>query len=130
VSEFQRAGLDVRLTSAGQTDHLTAAMRLALYRIAEEALANVARHVPRARVTVSLTVDVRDGARLRVLDDGGGDAETEPATHLAGSGLGVTGMRERAALLQGTLTAGPFGDGWCVECVLPPASAARLPDLV
>jgi hypothetical protein len=28
-------------------------------------------------------------------------------------------MHERAALLQGTLSAGPFGDGWCVECVLP-----------
>jgi signal transduction histidine kinase len=118
VADYTRAGLSVRLDMTGAVERLSAAVGLELYRIAEEALANAAKHTSRPRVEVRL--DVRDdgSARLRIQDDGGTGNGRTPVVH-GGSGMGIPGMRERAALLGGHLVAGPGGLGWLVECVLP-----------
>jgi signal transduction histidine kinase len=84
-------------------------------RTAQEAVTNAAKHAPGAAVSVRLDCR-RDGLRLTVHN---GPA-TEERTDLAGgTGLGLVGMRERAALHGGTLEAGPDGEGWTVELELP-----------
>jgi signal transduction histidine kinase len=117
VEGFRSAGLAVDLRVDGEAGRLASAASLGLYRIAQEALANVARHAPGASVAVELVVE-RGLARLRVADSGAADGGA-PLEGIAGSGLGIPGMRERAAMLGGSLRAGPVGDGWIVECTVP-----------
>ncbi|MFF5056252.1 sensor histidine kinase [Micromonospora sp. NPDC000663] len=117
VDAARRAGLAVTLDAGPLDDgRVPAPVGLAAYRIAQEGLANAARHAPGAavRVTVdagrsTLTVRVRNAPT----DGVGPDAE-------AGTGHGLTGMRERAASLGGTFTAGPLPDGgYAVTAELP-----------
>ena len=89
-------------------------MRLALQRIAREALTNVRKHAPDAAVEASL--GYTDGVTLRVLSRGSGGGATLAPT---GGGYGIAGMRERAALIGGQVSAGPVEDGWQVEVRLP-----------
>ena len=72
--------------------------------------------MPAARRGIDVGVDVdSDGVRLEVRDDGVGAASAAP-------GYGITGMRERAALLGGTCEVGPApGGGWVVAATLPRA---------
>ena len=117
VAGYARAGLDAHLTVAGDPAALPPAAGLGLYRIAQEALANAVKHAPGARVEVALSIGPRE-ATLRICDSGPDDgAPRSPAP--GGSGLGLAGMRERAALLGGTLTAGRDDAGWLVECAIP-----------
>jgi signal transduction histidine kinase len=91
---------------------------LAVLRLTQEALTNVAKHAgPAARARVRIAV--QDGAvSWEVADDGG------PAQHgTPGGGHGLIGMRERVEVLGGKLTAGPSGAGWRVGTVLPKAAA-------
>jgi signal transduction histidine kinase len=91
---------------------LPAAVELAAYRIAMEALANVARHARATGAWVSLRQD--DALRLEVADDGAG----MPASFVAG--VGLASMRARAAELGGTLTIDArTGGGTTVACCLP-----------
>jgi signal transduction histidine kinase len=86
----------------------------AAYRIVQEAVTNVIRHA-RAH-SCRLEACCHDGRlELRVLDDGAGPAGTDPGH----TGFGLTGMRERAAALGGTVTSGPEAHGWQVVAVLP-----------
>ncbi|MEU0410158.1 histidine kinase [Streptomyces griseorubiginosus] len=106
-------GLDVRL----ETDHhgkVPAPVELAAYRIVQESLTNALKHACPGRVTVGLTR--RDGVLdVRVTSPyGHRDGPRAP-----GSGAGLTGMRERAALLGGTFRAGPQGALWAVHATLP-----------
>jgi signal transduction histidine kinase len=124
VADYARAGLDADYTRSGEASELPPAAGLALYRIAQEALANVAKHAPGAHVSVRLRTAA--DVLLQVSDDGvGGAVDQESRSDDAGSGLGLLGMRERAVLLGGTLTAGPAhnGRGWSVECRLPAVAA-------
>lgn len=92
----------------------------ALYRIAQESVTNALRHARHAtRVVVRVTGE--DGQiRLTVRDDG----DQSPATW-GPDGYGIVGMTERAALLGGSLAAGPGTDrGWVVEAVLPQEGSA------
>ncbi|MGW0516435.1 sensor histidine kinase [Crossiella sp. NPDC003009] len=81
------------------------------YRIVQEALTNVLRHAAATEVEVELR---RTGTDLviTVCDNGRSAGEPRP-------GHGLRGLAERAALLGGTCTAGPTGDGWLVRAVLP-----------
>ena len=90
-------------------------VRSAAFRILQEALTNVQRHARARRVEVDLRVV--DGAlTLRVRDDGVGIA----ATREGAAGMGLVGMRERAAALHGALTVGPAeGGGTVLVCRLP-----------
>lgn len=97
-----RAGCQVTLTiepEAGSAGLLPPSASVEVYRIAQEALANVARHSGSGRADVRLGID-RNRVRLDVEDAGTG---FDPAA-AHGNGLGLPGMRERAALLGGALT--------------------------
>jgi signal transduction histidine kinase len=113
--EFERdSGVGCRLEVIGAPRELGSQARLAVYRTAQEALTNVRKHAHPERVELRLGYE-RDGTRLTVEDhapDG-----VHPAA--AGDGYGITGMRERAELLGGTLTAGPTGTGFRVELWVP-----------
>ncbi|MFE3443698.1 sensor histidine kinase [Nocardia sp. NPDC059180] len=113
VDDFARAGLPIDAEITGDLDAVSAAVGLALYRIGQESLANVAKHAPGATVRFQLTVDP---ATVTLLV-----ANTLPAGSLTqlGAGMGLTGMRQRAELLGGRMTAGRDGDGWAVQVRFP-----------
>jgi signal transduction histidine kinase len=117
VAGYARAGLDVHLAVAGDPTTLPPAAGLGLYRIAQEALANAVKHAPGAQVEVALAVGPRE-ATLRVRDSGPAAAAPSVPSP-GGSGLGLAGMRERATLLGGTLSANRGEAGWLVECAVP-----------
>ncbi len=109
------------LTVTGTPRDLPSDARLALYRVAQEALTNVRRHADAERVDVALAwspgevvLTVEDRAGVPV--GAGGEA---PRRVGPGGGHGLTGMRERAELLGGTLDAGPTPDGFRVRLALP-----------
>jgi signal transduction histidine kinase len=108
---------DSHVTVTGTPRELSSEARLAVYRTAQEALTNVLRHSAAARVEVQLSYEA-DGTRLVVQDFGPGAPVTVGAAS-PGGGYGLTGMRERAELLGGRLSAGPTGDGFRVELWLP-----------
>ncbi|MGW5655513.1 sensor histidine kinase [Streptomyces humi] len=111
------AGLEVRYRTAGDVETLDSGVQLAVYRIVQEALTNTLKHAG-AGARVNLAVVVR-GTRLTITvqDTGpaGGERRTGPANE---EGHGLVGMRERAALYGGSLSAGPADAGWTVEAVL------------
>ncbi|MFB7234321.1 histidine kinase [Streptomyces sp. NPDC056269] len=123
-----RESLTAMLESSGHHDALTvngtvrdvpARVTQDLLRIAQEALTNAARHAPGGEVRAELTYTAEVVA-LRVRN---GPATREVSAGV-GSGMGLIGMRERVALLNGTLSAGPITDGphrngWQVEAVIP-----------
>jgi signal transduction histidine kinase len=93
---------------------LDAVLGLAVLRLAQEGLTNVAKHVG-ADAKVWLRAELVDGGVLvEVRDDGGGSHPT-----LGRSGHGLIGMRERVELLGGTLHAGRDGTGWLLSARLP-----------
>ena len=116
VDRVRDGGVDVALRQHGDLDRLPAAVALSTYRIAQEALSNAMRHAPGARVTVDLD-EVGEHVRLAVRND---VDPTDPAPEDATPGHGLDGMRERAAMLGGTLEAGPDdGGGFAVTATLP-----------
>ena len=113
VAEFERdTGIPSSITVAGDSDELHPDARLTLFRTAQEALTNVRKHAYAERVELRLAYE-QSGARLCVEDFG------EPSPNGGAGGYGLTGMRERAELLGGTLTAGPTGRGFRVELWVP-----------
>ncbi|MBN2332673.1 MAG: PAS domain S-box protein [Deltaproteobacteria bacterium] len=78
---------------------INSVLATAAYRIAQEALTNVARHAAAEEVTIELNVE-HDRLLLAVIDNGCG---FDPAVLSESQGLGVAGMRERASLVGGTL---------------------------
>ena len=116
VGRFQSAGADITLKIDGNTSRLPAATGLTVYRIAQEALTNAAKHAAGAPAAVTLTVGAAS-VRLTI------DSAAKPGT---GSGLGLVSMRERAESIGGTCQAGPGGAGWLVDAVLPLASSRRV----
>ena len=117
IATARNAGLTVDYTPAGTLDSIPQSVGLCAYRIVQEALTNASRHAPGAVVTVAL-VRHDDALRLEVLNGPGRSAI--PDNGDAQPGQGLTGMRERASLLGGALTAGATTDGgFAVTAVLP-----------
>jgi signal transduction histidine kinase len=113
VDTARAAGTEVRLTLQGDVAPLQSGVDLCAYRILQEALTNARRHAPGAAVDVELTYGP-DALRLRVRDHGPGPSTPDIDGH------GLLGMRERAAMVGGTLTTGPAdGGGFAVEVDLP-----------
>jgi signal transduction histidine kinase len=117
------AGLPVRCTVTGPADEreLSAGEQLTVYRVVQEALTNTLRHGgPGARA--ELRIDhAADGIEVTVSDNGSGGGAAPGQSH----GQGIKGMRERAAVYDGTLQAGPRpGGGWQVRLRLPARGAA------
>jgi signal transduction histidine kinase len=122
AGQFERdSGITCHLTVTGEVRELDSEARLALYRVAQEALTNIRKHARCDRVDIKLDYD--DGrTSLTVEDfspDGAADASGVSAAASAGGGYGLTGMRERAELLGGSLQAGPTGRGFRVELEVP-----------
>jgi signal transduction histidine kinase len=132
VSRTCLAGVQVSLTRLGIPRDLPAGIDVSGFRIVQESLTNVVRHAgSRARCAVTVAFE-RDALSVEVTDDGGHDerqAAAHPYPYFTGSGHGLIGMRERAHLCGGTLSAGPLaGGGFRVRARLPiPAVVATVP---
>jgi signal transduction histidine kinase len=118
VDSIRRAGVDVGLELV--TADVTAApagVQIAAFRIVQEALSNAVRHAPGSRISVSVRTD-DTAIRLRV-HNAAATSDAPPSAAQSG-GHGLRGMRERIALVDGTLEAGPDADGgWTVAAALP-----------
>jgi two-component system NarL family sensor kinase len=129
ATEFsERTGVAVTLACAELSERLPVDVELALYRIFQEALKNVEKHGRARHVSVEL---VREDAiiRLAVLDDGVGfDPNRQPRGREGRTGLGLLGMRERAAYVGGTLTIrSKRGAGAVVEVRIPVLAESETP---
>jgi signal transduction histidine kinase len=111
----------VHVGLTGDLEELGPTVGAATYRIAQESVTNALRHARNAtRIDVQVRGD-QDTVRLTVRDDGD---QVHPSS--VNTGYGVVGMTERAALLGGTLEAGPGPDhGWVVDALLPRTRPAR-----
>jgi signal transduction histidine kinase len=112
IDQVRATGLQVALEIEGSLQPLPATVDLSAYRIIQEALTNTIKHAHAAHARVS--VRYGDDLRLEIRDDGRG---TENGSH---AGNGLTGMRERAAMLGGTIVAhsSPTG-GYLVTARIP-----------
>ncbi|MGI5417605.1 sensor histidine kinase [Actinomadura luteofluorescens] len=122
TAKAREAGLDVTLEASPPAAPLPSAVGSAAYRILQESVTNVIRHVGPTRVTVALNPGT-DVLEIRVTDEGrrtGDGAASAPG----GPGHGILGMRERCRLLGGEFDAGPTpGGGFEVAARLPLAPA-------
>ncbi|WP_343238752.1 histidine kinase [Streptomyces sp. SID8374] len=132
IDRVRRAGLPVHLELHGEPEPSTAptpGRQLTVYRVVQESLTNTLKHAaPPAAAPLSATVTLtytRTHIDARITDTGtgpsagtGADGQDPPAPTLA---QGIMGMRERAALYNGTIEAGPLPDhgGWHVHLRLP-----------
>lgn len=116
VDQARAGGLAVELQTRGDLSLIPPSVGVAVYRIAQEALANAARHAPRARTLLGL--EVRDG-RIAFVAETSGPVLAGSASELERPRYGLIGMRERATALGGEFAAGPTRDGWRVSCELP-----------
>ncbi|HEX3908638.1 MAG TPA: histidine kinase [Mycobacteriales bacterium] len=116
VQDFERtSGIRSRFEQRGDPVPLPPDAQVALYRGAQEALTNVAKHAAASQVDVCLSwYDGR--VTLRVADDGDGCGA---GAELPGGGNGLRGMRERAELAGGAVEAGAAETGFVVELRLP-----------
>jgi signal transduction histidine kinase len=106
LEQVRAAGLAVELTVEGPSAPLPPGLDLAAYRIVQEALTNTLKHASASRAEVALRYGAAELA-VDVLDDGRGAT----AGGTAGGGHGLAGMRERVALYDGRIVAGPRSDG-------------------
>ncbi|GAA1814290.1 hypothetical protein GCM10009682_39150 [Luedemannella flava] len=114
VRTAESAGTAVDLLVEPAPDAVSSPVALAVYRIVQESLTNVARHAGAANARVAVTYGEGGGLRVEVTDDGGAAAPG------AGSGVGIPGMRERAEATGGSLSAGPRpGGGFAVVAHWP-----------
>ena len=116
VEDARAGGLAVELHTRGDLSRIPSGVGLALYRIAQEALANAARHAPRARTTLGL--ELANG-RVELLAETSGPVAAGSASDRERPHYGLIGMQERATALGGDFDAGPTRDGWRVRCELP-----------
>lgn len=112
VAQMERAGLAVEYVETGDPKRLAQATGLGLYRIAQESLANIAKHAPgsTARVRFEVTsrqarLEVRNALPGRVVNDG--------------CGSGLAGMSARAEQLGASLAAAPADGDWLVLLKVP-----------
>jgi signal transduction histidine kinase len=121
AAQFQLVnGVPCQFTVSGQAYELPSEAGLAMYRVAQEALTNIAKHARPNRVEVRLGYAPGD-TRLTVEDfaSQSGLAELALPSCGDGAGYGLTGMRERAELLGGQLTTASTGGGFLVELRIP-----------
>ncbi|MGW0826353.1 sensor histidine kinase [Streptomyces sp. NPDC002845] len=117
VENTRAAGLSVTTEVSGEVRPLPPGVELSAYRIVQEALSNALRHAPGSGVRVELTHFPR-GLQVRVINS----RPTRPAPPSPGAGHGLLGMRERAAMLGGTLMATETSHGGFVVAAFLPRS--------
>ena len=117
VAATAAAGVTVEVTIDGTGRGLSPATNLSAYRIVQEALTNVVRHAGPTHARVQISYRPRE-LGIEVTDDGP-SGQAPPPVSRTGSGHGLIGMRERAALFGGQLSAGPHAAGFRVTASLP-----------
>ena len=117
IERMSQAGLDVDMQMTGDRPELSASLAMSVFRIVQEALTNVLKHVGPTKVVVRL--DYGDQLRVSVLD-AGPECQRERGPS---SGHGLLGMQERVAMFGGEFSAGRHDDGFAVEVVLPTSQA-------
>jgi signal transduction histidine kinase len=120
VDRLRQSGLDLCYQCTGQPRPYSTALELSAYRIAQEALTNVVKHARAAHARVEVAHG-RSELTITVTDDGPGPAQ--PASR--SSGLGIIGMRERAEMLGGQVTAQTRPDGGFAVVARLPAEGRR-----
>jgi signal transduction histidine kinase len=120
VAHVAEAGVAVQCVVEGEPRQLPPGVDLSAYRIIQEALTNTLKHAGAAQARVVLRY-LSSSVEIEVLDDGRGSR-----AGVNGSGHGLIGMRERAALHGGDLSTGPRADGgYAVVARLPLQGVAR-----
>ncbi|HEU5160683.1 MAG TPA: sensor histidine kinase [Streptosporangiaceae bacterium] len=115
IAWAERAGLSVKPAIVGMPRQLSAGVDLSAYRIVQEALSNAAKYAPGADIQVEIRYGT-DRLCVTITDDGPRGRRPEAS----GGGHGLVGMRERVAMLGGSLTAGPReAGGFEVRAELP-----------
>ncbi|MDP4332889.1 histidine kinase [Curtobacterium sp. A7_M15] len=119
IGEMRGVGLDVRVEREGDPSGLPTTTQLAIYRIVQESLTNAWKHgEPNTPVRASLTYRP-DTVEITVVNRRADDGTRGP-----GTGHGLVGMRERATMTGGTMTAGPRGDDFAVAVRMPSVPAS------
>jgi signal transduction histidine kinase len=116
VERTKAAGLDVRYDRSGDLASVGDSVGLGLYRIAQESLANIAKHAPHATARMELTVGGA-GTRLTVRNSLAGPVAERPP------GSGLAGMTARADQLGARLDVGPQNGSWVVDVLIPVEAA-------
>ncbi|NNN33615.1 sensor histidine kinase [Streptomyces sp. S3(2020)] len=114
LAQLVETTADAEVTITGEHRGLSAEASQAVRRVAQEALTNVRKHAPGAKVRLRLHYGEHQ-VTLGVRDSGGAPGELTAA----GAGYGLLGMRERAELLGGSLEAGPDEEGFVVTLKVP-----------
>ncbi|WTE38582.1 histidine kinase [Streptomyces sp. NBC_01618] len=123
LANVREAGLETEKTITGAVRELPQGVELSAYRIIQEALSNTLRHAPGATAKVEIGY-VLGGLGLRVVNG----PPTGPVRPSPGAGHGITGMRERVAMLDGDMTAEQTAEGGYEITVFIPVQLARDPD--
>ncbi|TDU74530.1 sensor histidine kinase [Streptomyces sp. KS 21] len=115
VKRVAGAGVPVDVRITGTAYALPPGIDLCAYRVVQEALTNVIKHAPAARTTVHVHY-AQDEVSVRVRDDGSGRTEARTGVRVSAAapgsaGQGLIGMRERATIYHGTVTAAPAPEG-------------------
>jgi len=119
----ERTGLLVRFERSAKDASLNAEQKTALFRIAQESLANVAKHAQATEVVVTLGF-AEDKMQLRIKDNGKGFVVSQQRTAVEKNRLGLLGMQERARLVNGRcLVQSAPGCGTTVMAEIPLADA-------
>lgn len=117
VEMMRETGLAVDLELAGELDDIAPEVSLGVHRIVQESLTNTLRHAGASPKAVVRVHRRDDEVVVEVTDSGGVPVRPSAAP---GGGMGLVGMRERVAVLGGTLSAGRLDDGrWQVRAGLP-----------
>jgi signal transduction histidine kinase len=116
VDQARAAGLAVELHTDGDLSRIPPGVGLAVYRIAQEALANAARHAPRAETVLGLELT---NGRVEIVAETRGPVVVASASERDRPRYGLIGMQERATALGGEFAAGPTPAGWLVTCRFP-----------
>lgn len=118
IERIRAAGLQVELRVSGEPRTLAGPADLAAYRVVQEGLTNVLKHAGRGNAEVLINY----GASEVVVEvvNRGQRSGTAPSAGLGGSGLGLTGLRQRLTSIGGTTHAGPLpGGGWRLAATIP-----------
>ncbi|WP_406147780.1 sensor histidine kinase [Streptomyces sp. NBC_01012] len=120
LDNVRETGLETEKTVTGAVRELPQGVELSAYRIVQEALSNTLRHAPGAAARVEIGY-VLGGLGVRIVN-GAARGLVKPSP---GAGHGITGMRERVAMLNGDMTAGSTDDGGYEVVVFLPVPAQR-----
>lgn len=117
VAGYREAGMDVRLDIDGDVDALAVVSRIVLHDVLREALTNVAKHAASPAATIRIGVG-GDEVGVRV------ESPLRPAGPPAAAGMGLTGLEQRVAAIDGTFEARAEHERWVVAARMPRRLAA------